>query len=190
MYSFRAFFAYLFVVSVFSLSGKEYIVRYQTLSSGTVFHIESKENEKIGKVLRQKSQGSVLYSFLNPQELLLAQGTAEILDTNTSVYLKDKEGKKIGGFSADVYNLYPTEYRIFSKDNRLIAKGYMNWLANSFVLFDPDSSKRYLVSYFRPRFKLFSDNWHFDVHEEGVIDLRLLSIIGVFQTAFDLNFES
>lgn len=168
---------------------REYVVRYQTLSSGSLFHIESKDGTKIGKVVRENRNGTIFYSFFNPTEQLIARGNAERIHKETSVYLNDPNGKKIGWFSAEIPNLYPTEYRVYSRENRLLAKAFMNWLGNTFSLMDIELPKRYLVTYFRPMFKLFNDNWHFEVHEQGVLDLSILSVIGAFQTACDLNFE-
>jgi hypothetical protein len=168
---------------------QEYVIRYQPLTSGTQFLVETKKGERVGKVVRAKNKESVLYSFLDPVDRLLASGTAERQPPGTSLCLLDIGGSPIGYFSAEILNLYPREYKVFTKEKRLCAKGAMNWLGSSFVLSDPDNPKRHITSYFRPRFKLFNDNWHFDTHEEGVIDLRLLCVIGAFQTACDLNFE-
>jgi len=181
-------FSWFFALSSL-IEAKEYVIRYQTLTSGTLYHVETREGEKIGKVVREKNKSDILYSFLDPTDQLLAKGTAERRLPDTRIRLVNKEGATIGGFSAEIYNLYPTEYKVFSKEDHLIAKGFMNWLGNTFTLADPNHPKHFIVTFFRPMFKLFNDNWHFDIHEEGPIDLGILSVLGAFQTACDLSFE-
>ncbi len=169
--------------------GREYVVRYQPLSSGTIFHIEAKTGEKIGKVVRENTKGAVFYSYMDPAEYLLASGPSLRVQSDTIVSLTSTESVDLGSFSAEIYNLYPTKYKIYSEDGDMIAKGFMNWLGNHFALTDPVDTKKFTVTYFRPMFKLFNDNWHFDIHEEGIIPFPLLAVIGAFQTACDLNFE-
>jgi hypothetical protein len=169
-------------------NAKEYIVRYQTLTSGTLYHIETKEGEKAGKVVREKKHGALKYICYDAKNSLLATGSVEHCPLDTCVKLSDGAGKQIGKISALINNLYPTEYKVFQNE-RFVAKGLMNWLCSSFVLFDPENPRRQIVTYFRPFFRLFNDNWHFAVHEDKIIELSLLYVIGAFQTACDLNFE-
>lgn len=165
------------------------MIRYQPLTSGTTYHVETKQGKKVGKVIREKKGETIFYTFVDLEEQSLASGPTERNQTDTTVHLSDKNGESLGFFSAEIYNLYPTEYRVFTKNKLLIAKGYMHWLGNNFALADPENPKRFLVTFSRPMFKLFNDYWHFDIHEEGAIDLYLLSVMGAFQTACDLNFE-
>ncbi len=174
-----------------SLSGEagEFVIRYQALTSGGVFLVETARGTKVGTVIREAQEGTVLYSYLDIEQQLLASATTEKHEADRVVSLVDQHGVEIGSFSAQIYNLYPTEYKVFAPGQKWIAKGVVNWLGNSFALIDPHHSKSYLVTFLRPRFKLFNDYWHFQIHEEGVIDFRLLCIMGAFQTACDLIFD-
>ena len=184
-------FLFLLCACFASLCGQaqEFVIRYQSLTSGGVFFIETARGAKVGIVNRENQEGTIKYAFLDASETLLARATTEKHEADRTVFVVDANGTAIGSFSAKVYNLYPTEYNVFAPDRSWIAKGVMNWLSNSFALIDPHFSKRYLTTFLRPRFKLFNDYWHFQVHEEGVIDFRLLCIIGTFQTACDLIFD-
>ncbi len=189
MKKFICLFVLCLYLSFTSQDAKEYVICYQKLTSGKIFHIETKEGERIAKVLRDVNKGSIVYSFLDLKDKVLANGISETHQSDTSVFLTNDSGEKLGWFSAEIYNIYPKEYRIYTKNNCLLAKGFMNWLGSGFVLFDPDIPKRYLVNYNRPMFKLFNDYWHFEILEDGIIDFRILCFIGVFQAACDLNFE-
>lgn len=179
----------VFLSLPFGLEAEEYVIIYQSLSSGSLFHIETKEGKKVGKVVRERKNRTIYYSFYNADELLTAQGKLEKEDTETTLFVSDSEGNDLGSFIAEIYNVYPTQYQVFSNRQILVAKGWLNWLGSSFTLVDPNIPKRYLVSYFRPMFKLFNDYWHFDIHEKDVIDFRIVVFIGVFQSACDLKFE-
>jgi hypothetical protein len=182
-------FLFFFCLWLSYAQAKEYVIRYQTLSAGSLFYIDTKEGEPVGKILRQNSSEGLFFCFV-AQDTLLASGQAVVSDVlNLSLTLVDKENQQIGGFLAIIPNLYPTEYQIFNKSQQLIAKGYMNWIGSTFSLVDPENPTHYLATFFRPFFKLFNDNWHVDVLEENLIDLRLLCVLGAFQTACDLNLE-
>ena len=174
-----------------SLSGAadEFVIRYQALTSGGIFLVETARGARVGTVIREVQEGTVLYSYLDIGHQLLASAKTEKHEANRVVYLVDQQGVEMGSFSSLIYNLYPTEYKVFAPGQKSIAKGVMNWLGNSFALIDPEVPKRYLVTFLRPRFKLFNDYWHFQIHEEGAIDFRLLCIMGTFQTACDLIFD-
>ena len=182
-------FSILFFFLNLTIDAQVYLVRYQSLTSGSLFHVETREGEKIGRIIRERDGGSVHYSFFSFDERLIATGQTERHFSDTIVHIKDPIGIELGWFAAEIHSVYPNEYKVFNAENRLVSKGYMNWIGSAFFLADPENSKKHLVTYFRPMFKLFNDYWHFDVHVEGVMDFRLLSIIGVFQTACDLNFE-
>lgn len=169
--------------------GKEYVVRYQRLTCGSIFYIETKQGERVGKVIRERKDESVIYTFF-AEGNIWATGETESHLANTFVHLFDRDKHPIGWFAAEIHAVYPMEYKIFSTANQLVAVGYMNWIGSAFSLTDPDNPKRFIASFFRPMYKLFFDNWHFDIHEDGVVDFRLLSVMGVFQAACDLNFES
>ena len=178
----------IFFVS-FNGEAQEYVIRYQSLTSGSVFHVETIDGERIGKVIREQQNENVDYTLFGKEEQILASAKTVRYKADTIVTLIDPKGEDIGWFAAQIYNLYPTEYKVYASQNRLVAKGFMNWLGNSFALTDPNNPKAYLVTFLRPRFKLFNDNWHFQVHTEGAIDFRILCVIGTFQTACDLKFE-
>ena len=186
----KALFFSFFLLTL-SLVGvaQEYVVRYQHLSSGSIFHIETIGGVQVAKVLRELKDQRIVYSYLNTNDELMATGQLEKHEMQTSIHVHDVRGEEIGWFSAEIQNLYPTEYRVFSSANALIARGWMNWLGSTFALVDPNHTTHYFVTYSRPMFMLFNDHWHFDIHEEEIIDLRLLAIIGVFQTSCDLKFE-
>ena len=181
----------LLCIYLFSLYGvaQEFVIRYQALTSGGIFLVETARGARVGTVIREVQEGAIRYSYLDMGQQLLASAKTEKYEANRVVSLVDQHGIDIGSFSALIYNLYPTEYKVFASGQKSIAKGVMNWLGNSFALIDPDLDKRYLVTFLRPRFKLFNDYWHFKIHEEGAIDFRLLCIMGAFQTACDLIFD-
>ena len=181
-------FLFLFLLS-YEVEANEYIIRYQPLSSGTVYLIETKGGIAVGTIKREQEEKGLFYSFLTLDEEVSTFGPVEHHDSETYVRLVAPMGDKIGWFAAQINHLYPTEYKIFSSENQLIAKGSMNWLGNHFTLTDPKNPKYFLATFSRPKFKLFNDYWHISIHEEGTLDRRLLFVIGAFQTACDLNLE-
>lgn len=183
-------FSLLLLLFMHAASANEFVVRYQILTSGTLFHIETKEGEAIGTIIRGKKNSAVHYDFYSFDKQLLATGITEKHFSDTIVRVWDAEGRGIGWFAMEIHTVYPSEYKVFNPAQALVAKGYMNWVGSSFILADPNQPKKVYVTFFRPMFKLFKDNWHFEIHQEGVIDFRLLCMVGVFQKACDLNFET
>ncbi len=186
----KGLFLFLCTFAMLSLGAREFVVRYQNLTSGTVFYIETVKGERVGKVVRDTQKEPSPFTFYGKEDQILARGEAVRHKSDTMINVVGQKGEALGGFSAEIFNLYPTEYKIYLPSRQMIARGFMNWLGNSFSLTHADNPKRYLVTFSRPNFKLFNDNWHFDVHEEGVIDFCLLAILGAFQTACDLTFDS
>lgn len=176
-----------FLFSEESAFPDNFIVKYQALTFGTLYHIEAKEGYMVGKVFRDKQRGEGFFSYLNLENRLIARAHTNTYYSETVVHVFDSSGQKIGRLVGESFTLYPKEYRIYDATDHLVAKGGLNWIGSRFTLVDPSNPHIELITFHRPYFGLMSDHWHGAIHQPGKIDHRLYVILSAFQAYLEVK---
>lgn len=167
---------------------KNFYIEYQRLSQGSLFHVMRSDGIRLGKVERKTGSHDELM-FYTLDDKPLTRAALEKKGYITTARVSRADGEELGWFAATIYNLYPAEFKLYSKEGLLIAVGEMNWIGSAFRLYDPNNGHREFATFSRPRFKLHTDSWHVEITREGVIAPEILILIGAFQTSLNLGLE-
>lgn len=166
---------------------KHFYVQYQKLTNGTLFDVMRKDGSPFGRVIRKKGVREQLF-YQSLDDELIAYAEIEKNDSTIIARLKKSSGEQIGWFLATIYNFYPTEYKLYKKEDLLIASGSMNWVGTRFTLVDPHNGHIEFATFFRRRF-IGSEAWHVEINRDNEIDPATLVIIGAFQSSLNLGLE-
>lgn len=156
----------------------------QIKSLVTTFYLESK-NTAFGKVIKDERPESTLFHFFDEKDQLLAIGKTNYSTNSSSVEVLDSNKQALGKIIQELHVLLPSKYKIYDKNNTLVAIGEMNWLGTRFSLVDPHNGFREYANFSRSYYDLFDSNWKVKMIDMRFIDPRFIIMIAAFQADND-----
>lgn len=121
----------------------------------------------------------------------IATATARYFAWGTAADLVDSNGELIGSIEEEVVRILPwAEYRVFNRQNQIVAIAKMNFWGTCFELTAPNNLEDVYATIHRPFFQIFRDHWTVEIlkreiFDEGQIDPRLLLTLAIYQTDKD-----
>lgn len=186
----------IFLVAITALSADltrlpdEFQVVERFLSLTSTFDV-STEVESFALARKRFFSLTTCFDLEDKNQLPLATSTSRFFAWGTVADVVDPAGNKIGWIEEEIFRILPwSEYRVFNKNNQLVAIARMNFWGTEFELYHPDNAMDIYAVISRPFFRCFRDYWtvqikNYQIFEQGIIDPRLLVILAIYQTDTD-----
>jgi len=131
------------------------------------------------------------FDLENTQGEIVATAKTRFFAWGTIADVTDSDDTPIGRIEEELIRILPwAEYKIYNRENQLVAIAKMDFLGTSFDLYHPDNSEEIYAIISRPFIRFYRDHWtvqirNYSVFEENGIDPRLLILLALFQTDKD-----
>lgn len=133
----------------------------------------------------------VAYDIFDLDEKIIASSKTRLFSYKTITDVFDETKNQIGTIEEEIFKIFPWSlYRIFDKEDKLIAIAEMNCIGTKFQIYDPKDTSHLFAEISRPLIPLFSEKWtvkllDYSTFEQNLFDLRLLSLLAIHQTDRD-----
>ena len=125
------------------------------------------------------------YNDANHQKIAVAHD--KFISWGNDIIVNDCEGNKIGEIKEEIlkslFKVYTTYSILDEKENILGTSEKVDWIGTHFTLFD--KNKKIIAELSRPFINFLTDEWTIKIAKPGVIDNRILVMIGAFKTHAD-----
>lgn len=190
----KKFLIFLFAIGIVSAEltrlPDEFHVVERFLSLTSTFDV-STEVETFAIARKRFFSLTSTFDLEDMKEKPIATASSRFFAWGTVADVSDPFGNKIGWIEEEIFRLLPwAEYKVFNKDNLLVATARMNFWGTEFELYHPDNANEIYATISRPFFRCLRDYWtvnikNFQIFEQGIIDPRLLVILAIYQTDKD-----
>ncbi len=157
----------------------------RVVNIGHTFDVEA-GNTSYGVVTEKWFRGNSTFFYTDGEGKLVAYAKKAIVSFGTRINIYDGKGNHIGTLQKNVFGSLPpvmSNYSVLDANGTEVASSRkLSVITTSIELFDKSGAK--VVDLSRP-ISVLSDTWNVTVHKSGVIDTRILVMIGAFKTLAD-----
>ena len=164
----------------------QFVLNERSISLTTVLDLQD-DGENFGKVSQKLLQLARSFHYTDLSGNKIAEAKQKIFSWGVQIDVFDCDGQKIGAIKENILkSLFKvsTTYTIENATGDVVAvSNQVDILATSFTLKDPSGNK--VATLKRPAINFFGDNWNVKIYNHGVVDSRILVMIGSYKTSAD-----
>lgn len=164
---------------------QEFYVQERFISLMRTFDVHSKD-QLFGTATKTFFAMTPTYTLRDPWGQTLAEARERFFSLLKQVDVVDAQGQSLGKLEAE-FNLLWRTFRLLDRNQKIIARGQLNFWETCYTFFDPLDESRVIATVSRPFFNFFGHSWTVKIEEEYrellcAENPWLFTLIAIYQT--------